>query len=178
VKAKKEYQAMERAGTLTDVDEIRFERLKRQERIRVRKQIENRIAEKKLARAADDSLFIPQDDDLQALDESDDDEPMDDADTDGGSVEESGEKTETLLSAKEKKKAKVKSNEKKRREPRTSIVQGENARVHKTKQPASRGKNSTKQKTTYNQADIASLLTGNLVCSFLTVTRTSLTIAA
>lgn len=139
----------------------------------MKKQKEDRRAER-LAKTAADSLFIPEDDEeSQAPNDLDaeelGDEFPDDVDPEDLQENMKGWPEQTFLAESKKKnkakaeQAKAKSNEKRKREPKLATIQAPNARVHKQGGKGSKGKG--KQRQGYQQADVGSLMTGNLVSS-------------
>lgn len=170
--AQRKYKAKERAGTLTDVEEVEFYRLYKTEAARVRKYRENRLAAQKLLEDTEESLFMQVDDvDMEDPDDFDDgnyddavmhddnDEDADD-DVDFGW----GARGATVRRAKGKKKPDGLGSEQRHREPKATATEGNKNRVQKLKQRGQTRKDKAKNKEkVYSYVDIGSLTGGNLV---------------
>jgi hypothetical protein len=171
IEARTFYEQKKEAGQATNEDDIRFERLRRQEQIRLRKRREDRRS--MISEDHDNFLFVQQDEEVgqpanpfhddnindglqdEAMEEDDDPEHVD--------------HEETLCSTKAKKRAEratAKSNDSKKRDPKSqkASVQDKDARVRKSG-PAKGEKQGRKRKQPAQPklADIGSLLTGNLL---------------
>lgn len=171
IEARKLFEKKKEAGQATNEDDIRFERLRRQEQVRLRKRREDRRSI--ISEDPDNLLFVQQDEEVGELANSFYDDNINDELQDEAMEEEDGpeyvDHEETLCSTKAKKKAELataKSNDSKKRDPKSqkAPVQDMNARVRKSG-PAKREKKGRKQKQPAQPklADIGSLLTGNLL---------------